>query len=220
MELELLYREESHREDLSRPFNLYGYTLACNGWVGLMVPERDGIEPYHGEHEGFYSIMIQCAEQANFKPVKQPLTFAMQDCVQCHGTGLTQKTMCEECDGDGTLYFINKFHEYTAECKSCEGFGHTLRIGTGETCELCDGKKQFVDSKSIVLVDGVPVSAQKLAIIANERDLELASDSKSNMIYFRYVHDDGDHIGFIMADVSVSQDKLDAAKPLELPQQA
>lgn len=121
------------RDYLSNPFAIDSGDAYCNGHMAAIdinstasarSTPSESVVKILNEH------VAECIKESN---AWTPLPHVSMDqfaCACCKGTGIDDK--CRECDGDGYVYFSSDFHEYEAECKSCEA-------GANKECKYCEG---------------------------------------------------------------------------------
>jgi len=171
---------------LHKPFNLNGKTVATNGHCVVFSPLDNAFadnEMLETVTAGVLKIQ-NLMRQAEFIPlpqIKMPETFP---CMNCNATGLCTSTVCEECDGDGSVYFENKYNSYAIECETCDGDGGISMPGTGETCQTCHGTKKRFQLGSTVTLEGVKLNPELLEKIIHVENIEISSDNARTMLFF------------------------------------
>ncbi len=67
--------------------------------------------------------------------------YALPDKVKCNKCkGIGKVSLCEECEGEGTVFLNNAFNEYVCECESCAGYGTNPKVIPTVICEDCNGE--------------------------------------------------------------------------------
>lgn len=140
------FTDPSH-QDFAYLFVIEGKTGASDGYMLIIDEGISGITrefpyklqfPLKPEHDGEWSSIPVYPE-----PRKK-------ECKSCSGTG--KSSICEECDGEGSVVFENPYHEYDFECKSCHGIGRIK--GSDLVCEDCEGLSYILEWPIICLSGG------------------------------------------------------------------
>lgn len=153
---------------LSHPFAEGEYSYATNGWILVRLNNNEGKYQAHPDKD-----FAKMVTEMKLDPDHEGKWIAITDidigeqaeCEGCSGTGLvTTYYDCEECNGEGDVYWCSDYHEYCDTCKECYGTG-TGKASGEEECRKCGGTGKSYNSDG-VKVSGVMVSKAELAKLA------------------------------------------------------
>ena len=161
------------RKYLNQPFNIIGQTVATSGHVMIIVDKDD----IYGElPSGRVSSIRRVVEEVittngDFKPFDKSRYSLPEShpCGVCKSTGSVEEISCEECRGRGEITLDNDYHEYSHECKTCDG-RKVYRPPQG-ICPSCDGFKVSYDRNARVEVDGVLLDPRYFDLLWQIEDL-------------------------------------------------
>jgi len=180
---------------LSKPFQLNGRTIACNGHIFLSMPEHGNYEQFPNEYLSKFLPVIENFRQGKFVPVPDNLIFPeVKDCPYCHGVGKSSQKDCRECEGAGEVCWNSGFHDYEAECQGCNADGIIITVGGDQTCSGCMGTGVVYGLDSHVDVLGLWINPKYLKLIIEEPGLEVSPDKEQHKLAFRV----GENFGLIM----------------------
>ncbi|MFA5922347.1 MAG: hypothetical protein WC856_13810 [Methylococcaceae bacterium] len=196
LNIKLFCDPDDSRTYLSRPFQLNGRTIACNGHILLSMPEHGDYEQCPDEYVAKLLPAIEKARNVvDFVPLPDNLVFPeTKDCPYCLGIGKSSRKDCQECEGAGEVYWNSSFHDYEAECQTCDGDGIIITVGGEQTCSGCMGTGVVYGLDTHVEVLGLWINPKYLKLIINEPGLEVSADKKQNKLAFR----SGENYGLIM----------------------
>ena len=195
LDIEHFYDPNDSRSYLTRPFDLNGRTVACNGHIFVSMPERGNYEQCPEEYAAKFSPLIIKSLAGEFVPPPVNLVFPeTKDCPYCLGVGKSSQKNCLECEGEGSVFWNSGFNDYEAECQTCDGDGVIITVGGDQTCSGCMGTGKVYALDSHVEVFWLWINPKYLKLIIDEPGLEIAADKEQNKLAFRA----GENFGLIM----------------------
>lgn len=202
MDITKFFDKDDFRTQFRAPFNVLGKTVTTNGHIILFSPLDESYDQLAGIKEDTVSRfkdLLTKAEAAEYKPLKKQPLPAMPRCTTCNGTGHASKHSCEECEGEGKVYFGTGINQYSPECKSCDGDGYNIITNTSEKCVECKGKGSAYPisfrhtQANVINILNVHLDVHNAAILFDESNIEV-SNIKEEMLAFKH----GDQFGVMM----------------------
>lgn len=177
IDLKKFCRKSHYAEILTEPFSDNDYTYASDGCIIIRVDKipkiiKTGIP---GKAAELFEENKINENEIWIDPPK--FEIIERNCSKCKGTG--KITVCEECEGVGSLEFSNSYNDYDVECKSC--FGKNIK---NEKCEACEGTGKYKEYSSPVIEASVRVVTdiringiyEDFAVMLNGMYLEMIQD--------------------------------------------
>ncbi|PHS71964.1 MAG: hypothetical protein COB22_05980 [Cycloclasticus sp.] len=194
MNIEDFYDADERRPDLRKPFIVDGRTIASNGHILMSAALNKQYDGAGDEQAKRIRSILSGLDGKQFGPMPKITLPDPTECFICAGAGKSSKKDCEECVGEGDVYFYNGFNNYECECDSCGGDGFNYCQSTDEDCFKCRGEGVIYGWRDAPVVLGVKVNANYLRLIIDAPNLEVFADIEKKMLAFR----SGDDYGLIM----------------------
>jgi len=131
-----------------------GFTYACDGkWICRAKGE-------FGEKIEQYPVMSDLP----WDKIKPPFFKISQSdieelrrkhpCTHCDINSKNKPEECDECGGDGEVYFSNSYNDYEITCESCGGEGNTTVFPVNSKhCPICNGTRIDYDFRALNIQD-------------------------------------------------------------------
>lgn len=127
---------DENRHHILNSYYESGFSYSTNGKVIIRVKGE------YGDNDLEKFPLISGFNWSVFDTLKNGITISKDSfkeyktCDQCSKG--QQDVQCDECDGDGIVYFDNDCHEYRMTCKSCDGRGW-IQLLDSQKCWHCHG---------------------------------------------------------------------------------
>jgi hypothetical protein len=140
--------EYDQRDNLRTPFNVANFLYATNGHFCLRIDKDLAYVNANEQYKDKLELMFEGVDSAKYVDLLLVPDNKLIDCKDCNGTGYEILEECSECDGMCEITFSNKHHEYTFDCKTCDGKGEVKTTQTEIKCSECCGERKIIDSKN------------------------------------------------------------------------
>ena len=198
---DLRHKLKGFNELFPRRFYLPGPKIAVLGndrhvgmfRVGQNVPDYVSVELGSFDRD-FLASLFDGFEHNKLKSFDSVLP-DMLVCGSCDDFGMICRTVCPECDGDGTVELTNQYNSYyDIECKSCHGDGNVVGDFGDETiCPDCYASKQRYPAGQEIVIDGMTVRAADVRWLCNEDTMYYADKDKHRLAFKT-----GDVFGYVL----------------------
>lgn len=168
----------SSRKFLNDPFLYKNMVIATNGHVLLMnrAHSFETIPDLSLDQDRIKSMdkIISIINDSQFESFNFDFFPEDKDCGTCKGTGCAIRYECQECEGDGSVYFSNDYNTYGCECGSCDGEGDLIKPHKDNTCPDCLGSALEYKSNEYVEIHGHYYNPNYIWLIRNEPNLKIS----------------------------------------------
>jgi hypothetical protein len=192
MKLNQFYDSACFKNTTPRIYEHNGRTIATTGQILISVPSNGAGNKTPIAARNRLTSLLAHIKRQDFIDLQKTQLPPPVTCSACQGKKRATTKICDTCSGEGQVLISGLDW---VDCQKCQGEGETTTSGGDNDCKSCRGAGTLIPGHPLIKIMGLYVHPNHLNIIANEPGIEVATDIKNHLMFFRANDQEGVILG-------------------------